>query len=93
MDLTVLVAFVFLIDLEVQRSGVVEDYVYVQIEQIGHSVEDGLLDGFLVCLQEVCGAVELVQLQFLCPFDVSIFLEPLLMAVEFGSWGAGAIGD
>lgn len=64
MDLTILVAFIFLVDLEVQRGGVVEDYVHAQIEQIVHLVEDGLLDGFL-SLSAGSGAVELMQLQCL----------------------------
>ena len=56
-------------------------------------MEDGLLDGFLVRLEEVHGAVELVQLQPLRPVDMRIFLEPLLMTVELRGRGAGAIGD
>lgn len=76
-----------------QRSGVVEDHLDVEIEQVGHLVEDGLLDGLLVRFQEVHGAVKLVQLQSLRPFDMRVFLEPLLMAVEFRGRGAGAVGD
>lgn len=64
MDLTIFVAFIFLVDLEVQRGGVVEAYVHAQIEQIVHLVEDGLLDGFL-SLSAESGAVGLMQLQCL----------------------------
>ena len=92
-NLAVLVAFVFLVGLEGQRGGVVEDHLHVKIEQVSDPKEDGLLDGFLVRLQEVHGAVELVQFQLLRPFDVCIFLEPLLMAVEFGGRSAGAVGN
>jgi hypothetical protein len=88
-----LVAAILLVDLEVQRGGVVEDHLDVQIEQIGHPVEDGLLDGLLVRFQEVHGAVKLVQFQPCVPFDVRVFLEPLLVAVEFRGRGAGAVGD
>ena len=76
-----------------QRGGVVEDHFHVQIEQIGDPVEDGLLDGFLVRFQEVHGAVKRVQFQILRPFDRRVFLEPLLMAVEFRGRRAGAVGD
>jgi len=57
-----------------------------------HPVEDGLLDGILVGLQEIHGPVELVQLEFLSACNVDVFLEPLLMAVEFGDRSAGAVG-
>ncbi len=57
-----------------------------------HTVEDGLFDGLLVGLKEVHGPVELVQLELLSACNVDIFLEPLLMTVEFGDWGAGAVG-
>jgi len=56
-NLAVLVAFVFLVDLEVQRGGVVEDDFHVEIEQVSHAVVDGLFAGFLVRFQEVHGAV------------------------------------
>lgn len=55
-------------------------------------MEDGLLDGFLVRFQEVHGSVQRVQLQPLRAVDVGVFLEPLLVAVEFGRWRAGAVG-
>ena len=51
-----------------------------------------MLYGLFVGLQEVHGTVELVQLELLSAFNVNIFLEPLLMAVEFGDRGAGAVG-
>lgn len=54
-----IVRFVIPVKAEIQLL----DYVHIQIEQIGHPVEDGLHDGFLVCLQEVHGAVELMQFQ------------------------------
>ena len=67
--------------------------VYVEIEQVGHPVEDGLLDGVLVRFQEVHGAIELVQFQGLRPVDMRVFLEPLFMAVEFRGRGTGAVGN
>ena len=76
-----------------ERGGVVEDHLDVEVEQVGDPVKDGLLDGLLVGFQKVHGTVELVQLQFLRSVDVRIFLEPLLMAVELGRRGAGAVGD
>jgi hypothetical protein len=82
-NLAALVTLVFLVGFKVQRGGVVEDYLHVQIEQVGYPVEDGLLDGFLVRLQKVHGAVERVQFQSLRSFNTGVFLEPLLKAVEF----------
>lgn len=92
-NLAVPVALIFLVGFEVQRGGVVEDHLDVEIEQVGDPVEDGLLDRFLVRLQKVHGAVELVQLQSLRPVDMRVFLEPLFMAVEFRDRGAGTVGD
>lgn len=62
-DVAVLVALIFLVALEVQRGGVVEDHLDVQVEQIGDAVEDGLFDHVLARFQKVHGAVQLVQFQ------------------------------
>lgn len=93
MYLAVLVTLVFLVDLEVQRGGVVEDDLDIKVEQVGHAVVDGLLDGFLVRLQEVHGTVKLVQFETLRAGDADVFLQPLLMAVKLRGRGASAVGD
>ncbi len=84
MDVFILVvAAIFVVDFKVQRGCVVEGHLHVEIEQVGYTVEDGLLDGLLVRFQEVHGAVKRVQFQSLCPVDMCVFLELLFMAVEF----------
>ncbi len=93
MHLAVPVAFVFLVDLEVQRGGVVEDHLDIEVEQVGHAVVDGLLDGFLIRFQEVHGTIELMQFEPFRTRDADILLEPLLMAVQLRGRGAGPVGD
>lgn len=65
----------------------------VEIEQVGDAVEDGLFDGVLVGFEEIHRPVKVLQLEVTGAGDVHVLLEPLLVAVELGSRGAGAIRD
>ncbi len=85
-------ALVVQVDFEVQRRAVVEQHLDVQIEQVGHAVEDLPLDGLLVGFQEVHRAVQMLQRQALRARDMDLLLEPLLPAVQLGARRADAIG-
>ena len=84
--------FILLIDLEVQRGGVVEQHFHIQVQQVGYAQEDLALDRLLVGLQKVHGAVQVLQRQALGARDVHFLLEPLLPAVQLGARSAGAVG-
>ncbi len=55
------VAFVFLVDLKMERRGVVEDEFDVEVEQIGGAKVDRLLKHILVRFEEVHGPVQVLE--------------------------------
>ena len=48
-----------------QRGGIVEKQIHIQVEQIGHPKVNRLFNGFLVRLQEIHGPIQVVQFQVL----------------------------
>ena len=62
-------AAIGLIDLEVQRGGVVEDDLHVQVQTIRHAEVDRLLDPLLVGLEKIHPSVWVLELQSLRPLD------------------------
>src|SRR5882672_2404211 len=88
-----LLRFVLVVDLEVQRGGVVEDEVHVAVHQVGGLEVDSLLDLGLVFLEEVHGAVEVLQLERSTARQVHLFTQPLLPTVQLRVRGERAVGD
>jgi hypothetical protein len=56
------IAFVFVVNLEVQRGGVVEEKIDIQIQEIGDLMEQRLFDAFPVRFEKVHGPVQMMQL-------------------------------
>ena len=81
-----------LIDLEVQRGGVVEHQVHIEIEQVRDAKKEVLLDGCPVLLQKIHGPVQVMQLQLLRPRNPDLLPQPLLVAVQLRAPGAGPVG-
>ena len=83
---------ILLVDLEVQRGGVVEDQLHIQVQQVRHAEVKPLLKRLLVRLQEVHRPIQMMHLQSLAALDPHVLREPLLVAVELRRGRAGAIG-
>lgn len=85
-------AAVFVIDFEVQRSGVVEDQFHIRIQQIRHAEIDRFFDDRLVLRQEIHGPIQVVRFERLSAGDLHIFGQPPFVAVELRGRGAGPVG-
>ena len=83
---------VLLVDLEVQRCGVVEDQVHIGVHQVRHAEVERLLDLGLVLLEEVHGEVEVVQIELLARWEVDLFSQPLLPTVQLRVGAERAVG-
>jgi hypothetical protein len=75
------------LDLEVQRGGVVEDELHIEIEQIGQAEVERLLDGLLGGFEEVHGAIQMLEREGVGPLDAHVLGEPALVAVELRARG------
>ena len=87
-----LLRFVLVIDLEVQRGGVVEDQLHIRIQQIRHAVVDRLFDRPVVIRQEIHGPIQVVQLQRFGAGDLHVLAKPLFVAIQLRGRGAGPVG-
>ena len=84
---------VVLVDLAVQRGGVEEQQFGVELQQPGGAPEDLLLEGLAVGLEEVHGAVQVLQREARQAGQAHVLGQPLQAAVALGGGGAGAVGD
>jgi hypothetical protein len=75
-------AFIFLIDLEVNRGGVIENELHIEIEQLGEAKVECLFNRLLARLQKVHRPIEVVQLEPLSARNAHLLPKPLLVAVE-----------
>ena len=90
--LPITVPFVFFVDLEVQRGGVVEDEFDVEVEPIGRAEVDRLLERILVRFEEVHGPIQVLESEPLGALDTHLLGQPLLVAVELRDGCANPVG-
>jgi hypothetical protein len=75
-------AFILLVNLEVNRGGVVENELHIEIEQVGEAKVECLFNRLLARLQKVHRPVEVLQLKPPGARNAHLLPTPLLVAVE-----------
>lgn len=75
-------AFILLVNLEVNRGGVVENELHIEIEQVGEAKVECLFNRLLARLQKVHRPVEVLQLNPSGARNAHLLPKPLLVAVE-----------
>jgi hypothetical protein len=67
------------VDLEVQRRGVIEHQLHIEVQKISHTEVDRLLDRLLVGLEEIHRSIEVLQAELPSAFDPNVLAQPLLV--------------
>jgi len=85
-------ALIHLIAFKVQGRGIVEDQLYIQVEQIGEAAIERVFNPVFMGFEQIHGAVEMVQIERVRSRNADVLTQPLLITVEFGAGRTGAVG-